>query len=405
MSTPVFCFFDPLHEVNKVGKKAILIVLDGVGIGALPDAARYGDAGAHTLGHVLANCPTALPNLRRLGLANIEGSTLPDAASAPQGCYGRMRERSAGKDTTTGHWEMCGVTLAQAFPTFPDGFPAEFIRAFEAAIGRETLGNYASSGTEILEALGARHMASGKPIVYTSADSVFQIAAHEEIIPIEELYRICAIARELLTGPLAVGRVIARPFIGQAGAFSRTARRRDFSLMPPPTVLDALSGAGLTTYGVGKIEDIFCHKGLTRSDHAAGNPACIEATLRAMREDFDGLIFTNLVDYDMVYGHRNDAKGFAGALADFDAALEHIIAAMGGQDLLILCADHGCDPTYPGTDHTREHAPLLLYGKALRGGVDLGTRNTFADVGATVLDFFGVDKPEALAGESVLGLL
>ena len=385
-----------------MGKKAILIVLDGVGIGALPDAALYGDEGAHTLGHVLRKRPVPLPNLWRMGLANIEGSMLPDPLPRPEGCYGRMRERSPGKDTTTGHWELGGAVLTRQFPTFPDGFPQEFVRRFAAAIGRETLGNYAASGTEILEILGAKHMATGRPIIYTSADSVFQIAAHEEIIPLEELYRICGIARELLDGPLAVGRVIARPFVGHPGSYTRTGNRRDFSLTPPATMLDALEDAGLTTCGVGKIEDIFARRGLTLIDHAAGNPACIEATLRAMREDFEGLVFTNLVDYDMLYGHRNDARGFAAALAAFDAALPDLITGMSEGDLLILTADHGCDPTYPGTDHTREYVPLILYQKASRGGVDLGTRDTFADVAATILAFFGVPQPGAIAGTSML---
>ncbi len=387
-----------------MNKKLVLIVLDGVGIGALPDAERYGDSGAHTLGHVLAQ-RGRLENLWKLGLPQIEGSTLSGVETVPMASFGRMRERSPGKDTTTGHWEMSGAALEQAFPVFPDGFPAEFMQRFEQAIGRETLGNYTSSGTEILEALGARHVATGRPIVYTSADSVLQIAAHEEVIQLEELYRICTLAREMLAGPLAVGRVIARPFVGTPGAFVRTAARRDFSLMPPPTMLDALSGAGLTTFGVGKIEDIFCHRGLTRSNHAAGNAACIQATVDAMSEGFGGLVFTNLVDYDMLYGHRNDPQGFYDALAAFDRALPEIQAHMGPQDMLILTADHGCDPTHPGTDHTREHVPLLIYSKALCGGVDLGTRDTFADISATVLDFFGVAQPEALSGSSLLPLL
>ncbi len=379
-------------------RKVVLIVLDGVGIGALPDAAQYGDAGAHTLAHVLNQCPTELPNLWRLGLANIAGSDLPAPADKPAAAYARMAERSPGKDTTTGHWEMSGVVLRQAFPTFPDGFPADFIAHYEAAIGTTTLGNYAASGTQIIEQLGEQHMATGCPIVYTSADSVFQIAAHEGIVPIDQLYRFCEIARDMLTGPLGVGRVIARPFEGQPGAFTRTSRRRDFSLMPPRTMLDALSEAGYATYGVGKIEDIFCHKGLTSSNHAAGNPACIEATLAAMAETDSGLIFTNLVDYDMVYGHRNDVAGFAQALHAFDSALPRIEALLGEQDVLIITADHGVDPTHPGTDHTREHIPLLVYGKALPGGIDLGTRDTYADIAATILECFGL--PERLAGTS-----
>jgi len=392
-------------ERNKhMHKKLLLIVLDGVGVGALPDAAQYGDAGAHTLKHVLAHKPK-LENLWRLGLANIEGSGLADPAKSPEACYGRMRACSPGKDTTTGHWEICGAVLDQPFPVFPNGFPAGFMHQYEAAIGQETLGNYPASGTAILEGLGQEHMATGKPIVYTSADSVFQIAAHEAICPIEELYRYCEIARDMLTGPLAVGRVIARPFVGMPGDFKRTGRRKDFSLLPPPNLLDALSGAGLLTYGVGKIEDIFCHRGLTKSNHASGNPACIQATLEAMERDSSGLIFTNLVDFDMLYGHRNDAGGFYDALAAFDAALPGIIARMNAQDLLVLTADHGCDPAHPGTDHTREYAPLIVYGKTLGGGVDLGTRDTFADIAATALAFFGVPQDQAIAGTSVLPLL
>lgn len=388
-----------------MGKRVILIVLDGAGIGALPDAAAYNDDGAHTLGHVLTQHPVPLPNLWEMGLANITGSTLSDPVRCPQASFGRMCERAPGKDTTTGHWEMSGAVLKEPFPTFPDGFPGQFIRDFEQVIGRETLGNYAASGTAILESLGAEHLATGKPIVYTSADSVFQIAAHEGIISTQLLYEMCEIARGLLTGPLAVGRVIARPFIGEPGGFVRTANRRDFSLMPPRTMLDVIAEAGMTTYGVGKIEDIFCHRGLTRSDHAAGNPACIEATLRAMEEEFDGLIFTNLVDYDMLFGHRNDAKGFAEALAAFDRALPDIVAHMGVQDLLVITADHGCDPTHPGTDHTREHVPVMVYNKALCGGVDLGTRGSFADIAATTLAYLGVPKPPEVAGVSMLDQL
>ena len=385
-------------------KKLILIVLDGAGIGALPDAAQYGDVGAHTLRHVLAHRPK-LENLWRLGLANIQESGLCGPLNSPEACFGRMRERSPGKDTTTGHWEICGAALDQPFPVFPNGFPADFVRGFEAAIGHETLGNYAASGTEILGQLGEDHLATGKPIVYTSADSVFQIAAHEDICPVEELYRYCEIAREMLTGPLAVGRVIARPFTGAPGAFARTSRRKDFSLLPPRNLLDALSAAGICTYGIGKIEDIFCHRGLTKSNHAAGNPACIQATLEAMAQDFTGLIFTNLVDFDMLYGHRNDIEGFYDALAAFDGALPGLIAAMGAEDLLVLTADHGCDPGHPGTDHTREHVPLIVYGKTLRGGVDLGTRDTFADIAAIALDFFKVQQDQAIAGASALPLL
>jgi len=385
-------------------KKLILIVLDGAGIGALPDAALYGDAGSHTLSHVLARRPK-LQNLWRLGLANIDGSALEGPVNMPVACYGRMRERSPGKDTTTGHWEICGVVLDHPFPLFPNGFPAEFMQRYEAAIGRGTLGNYPASGTAILNDLGATHITTGEPIIYTSADSVFQIAAHEGICPPDELYRYCTIARKMLAGPLGVGRVIARPFIGTPGAFVRTGNRRDFSLTPPPTLLDAFSAAGFTTYGVGKIEDIFCQRGLSRSNHATGNPACIQAMLEAMKERFTGIIFTNLVDFDMLYGHRNDVKGFYDALAAFDDALPDIIAQMNEQDLLIITADHGCDPTHPGTDHTREYVPLIVYNKTFPCGKNLGTRNTFADIAATSLAFFGIPQKKALAGRSMLPLI
>ena len=384
-----------------MNRKAIVIVLDSVGIGALPDAAAYGDAGADTLGHIINTCKPSLPNLMAMGLGNIDGASFPGACAQPTGSYGKLREVSAGKDTTTGHWEIAGVQLARPFPTFPNGFPQDFLSRFEQAVGRGTLANKPASGTAILDELGEEHMRTGKLIVYTSADSVFQIAAHEEIVPLDELYRDCEIAREMLTGDLEVGRVIARPFIGErAGAFKRTGGRRDFSAVPPPTMCDLLEASGRTVYGVGKIEDIFGHRGITRSNHAAGNPACMEATFAAMREDFDGLLFVNLVDFDMVFGHRRDVQGYAGALEVFDRQLPEIQALMGEDDLLILTADHGCDPCHHGTDHTREHTPLLVWGKKLPGGANLGTRATYADISASVLDFFGVEN--TLKGTSFL---
>lgn len=387
-----------------MGKKAILIVLDSVGIGALPDAAAYGDAGADTLGHIINTCHPDLPNLMAMGLGNIDGASFPGAAAAPTAAYGRLREVSAGKDTTTGHWEIAGVQLSRPFPTFPDGFPQAFLTRFEQAVGRGTIGNKPASGTAILDELGEEHIATGKLIVYTSADSVFQIAANEAVVPLEELYRDCEIARKMLTGELEVGRVIARPFVGErAGAFRRTGGRRDFSAMPPETMCDVLAAAGKTVYGVGKIEDIFGHRGITKSNHAAGNPACMEATFAAMREDFDGLLFVNLVDFDMVYGHRRDVEGYARALETFDRQLPQIQALMGDEDLLILTADHGCDPRHTGTDHTREHTPLLVWGRGVRPGVNLGTRETYADISATVLEFFGADKK--LKGTSFLAQL
>ena len=296
------------------------------------------------------------------------------------------------------------MQLSRPFPTFPDGFPQAFLTRFEQAVGRGTIGNKPASGTAILDELGEEHIATGKLIVYTSADSVFQIAANEAVVPLEELYRDCEIARKMLTGELEVGRVIARPFVGErAGAFRRTGGRRDFSAMPPETMCDVLAAAGKTVYGVGKIEDIFGHRGITKSNHAAGNSACMEATFAAMREDFDGLLFVNLVDFDMVYGHRRDVEGYARALETFDRQLPQIQALMGDEDLLILTADHGCDPRHTGTDHTREHTPLLVWGRGVRPGVNLGTRETYADISATVLEFFGADKK--LKGTSFLAQL
>lgn len=384
-------------------KKAILIVLDGVGVGNAPDADAYGDAGANTLGSVARIARPSLPNLSALGLAHITGSGLPRPETVC-GAYGRLTERSAGKDTTTGHWEMAGLPLLEPFPTFPNGFPAEIIDALARRSGRGIIGNCVASGTEILESLGAEHMATGRLIVYTSADSVLQIAAHEAVVPPEALWRICEAAREVLTGPYAVGRVIARPFVGEPGAFTRTARRRDFSMPPPKdTLLDCLCQEGLDVVGIGKIEDIFAHRGLTRSDHASGNAACIAATLSMLEEPLHGLIFANLVDFDMLYGHRRDAHGFASALEEVDRAIPAILSRMGPDDLLLFTADHGCDPAFRGTDHTRESVPLLCYRKRMRSPTDLGTRGSFADIAATLLSFFGL--PQTLPGESFLSQL
>ncbi len=374
-----------------MNKKAILIVLDSVGIGALEDAAAYGDVGADTLGHIMADCKPNLPNLMALGLGNIDEISFGTDVTAPIGSYGKMKEVSAGKDTTTGHWEIAGVQLKRPFPTFPNGFPQDFLEKFEQATGRGTLGNKPASGTAILDELGEEHMKTGKLIVYTSADSVFQIAAHEDVVPLSELYRYCEIAREMLKDELEVGRVIARPFIGEkSGAFKRTGGRRDYSAVPPTTMCDLLTESGKTVYGVGKIEDIFCMRGITKSNHAAGNAKCMEATFAAMDEDFDGLLFVNLVDFDMVFGHRRDVAGYAKALETFDAQIPQIMEKMGEEDLLILTADHGCDPCHTGTDHTREHVPVLVWGKQMKSGVNLGIRDTYADLSATVLDFFGV---------------
>ncbi|MBQ2700472.1 MAG: phosphopentomutase [Clostridia bacterium] len=369
-------------------KKAVLIVLDSVGVGYLPDADKYGDVGACTLGHVVEKCQPALPNMKALGLGHIVGSGLtPDEKAL--GAYGRSMEASAGKDTTTGHWEMTGLKLKEPFPTYPNGFPKELMERFEAAIGTKTLGNYPASGTVILDELGEEHMRTGYPIVYTSADSVFQIACHEDVYPIEKLYEMCEIAR----GMTQVGRVIARPFSGKPGAFVRTPRRKDFSLDPQgPTLLDAVKAKGLDCLGVGKIEDIFNHRGLTGSNHASGNPACIDAALDYLQKGFNGLLFVNLVDFDMAYGHRNDPEGYAKALEYFDQKLPEIQSYLNEEDLLIITADHGCDPTFPGTDHTREHIPILCWRKGMDKLVNLGTRDTYADIAATVAEFLGLQE-------------
>lgn len=384
--------------------RVLLVVLDSVGAGALPDAAAYGDAGANTLGHIIERESPQLENMREMGLGLIPGVGGEKPASGA-GAYGRAAEASAGKDTTTGHWEMMGLRLGTAFPTYPNGFPEEVIRAFEEKIGRKTLGNCPASGTAILDELGEEHMRTGRPIVYTSADSVFQIACHESVITREELYDMCRIAREMLTGEHAVGRVIARPFEGAGrGAFKRTAGRRDFSLEPTGrTLLNALSDQGTFTMGIGKIEDIFCMNGLKESDHAVGNPACIDALLNAIKRDCPGLVFVNLVDFDSVFGHRRDVTGYAGALAYFDKRLDEIKAAMREEDLLILTADHGCDPAHTGTDHTREYVPILAWHKGMTGLTDLGTRKTYADIAATIAELLGAK--ERFGAESFAGLL
>lgn len=382
-------------------RRVVLMVLDGVGIGALPDADAYGDVGANTLGHVAAACGGLhLPNLLRLGLGRV--IELPGAIGSQQviGGYGRMRERSVGKDTTTGHWELAGLEQQQPFATYPTGFPPEIIAAFTRSTGLEPLGNIAASGTDILRMLGAEHLASGRPIVYTSADSVFQIAAHEEVIPVERLYQICRQARALLD-PYRVGRVIARPFVGStAEDFRRTARRHDFS-MPPggETVLDRLVGAGLEVVGIGKIHDIFAGRGLTRSLCSDGNADGMAQTLVALEQLQAGLVFTNLVDFDMLYGHRLDALGFGRALEAFDAWLPQLQQALKAGDLLLITADHGCDPQVSGTDHTREYVPLLVWHPELDRGVDLGERGGFADVAATIAEALGVS---GTPGESLL---
>ena len=390
--------------MTNPARRAVLITLDGVGIGALPDAASYGDVGTNTLAHVAAACGGLhLPHLQRLGLGNLLNITGVPPVAAPQGGFGRMLERSAGKDSTTGHWELAGVIQDEPLPTFPRGFPDEIIAAFRRETGVDPLGNCAASGTDILRQLGEEHLRSGRPIVYTSADSVFQIAAHEAVIPVAQLYEICKTARRILD-PYRVGRVIARPFVGENAAnFKRTGRRHDFSLPPTgATVLDRLCAAGLQVLAVGKIDDIFTGRGITGRQASDGNADGMAKTLAALGQLEQGLVFTNLIDFDMLYGHRLDAAGFGRALEAFDAWLPNLMAQLRGDDLLLLTADHGCDPTTPGTDHTREAVPILAWSPAMTGGVDLGTRESFADVAATLDAFFGTAPGE---GQSFLGEL
>lgn len=376
--------------INRI----VLIVLDSAGVGAMPDAGDYGDEGSNTLGNIAAKVGGLnLPNLGVMGLGNIipiEG--VPPVVEA-RAAFGKMAERSAGKDTTTGHWEIAGIILERPFPTYPDGFPPEVIREFERRIGRSVLGNKVASGTEIIKELGAEHMKTGRPIVYTSADSVFQIAAHEEVIPLAELYRMCQIAREMLVGPHAVGRVIARPFIGEPGNFTRTANRHDYSLPPPtPNLLELIVQAGQSVVGVGKINDIFAGQGITRSIHTENNLDALEQIVQQVRQPQRGLLFANLVDFDMVYGHRNDIEGYARALEQFDQYLPQVIAELQPTDVLMITADHGCDPTTVSTDHSREYVPLLIFGETIRPNVNLGVRSTFADLGATVIDLLGAGQ-------------
>jgi len=372
-------------------ERAILVVLDSVGIGPMPDAASYGDAGRDTLGHISELRGLNVPNLVRLGLANIRPLAGLTPSADPEGAYGKAALLSPGKDTTTGHWEIAGIILDRAFPTYPQGFPRALMEKFEAAIGRQTLGNFPASGTEIIQQLGEEHVRTGWPIVYTSADSVFQIAAHEEIIPVAELYRMCQVARAMLQGEHRVGRVIARPFRGQPGAFVRTERRHDYAVEPPyPMLLDLLKEAALEVVGVGKIPEIFLHRGITQTRPGRDNREALESIAAAVGESTRGLIFANLVDFDMLYGHRLDVKGYGRALEEVDAFLPTILAALGPRDLLILTADHGCDPLGPSTDHSREYVPVLAAGPQVRGGTNLGTRPTLADIGATIAENFAL---------------
>jgi phosphopentomutase len=372
--------------------RVIWIVLDSVGIGELPDAADYGDVGRTTLGHIAESRPLALPNLVRLGLANIAPLAHLAAAASPIGAYWKGVTHSPGKDTTTGHWEMAGVWLDQAFPTYPHGFPSEVIAEFEKQIGRGTLGNKAASGTEIIKELGEEHVRTGKPIVYTSGDSVFQIAAHEDVIPIAELYRMCEIARKLLDGPNRVGRVIARPFAGAKGHFARTTRRHDYAVDPPkPMLLDVLAERGVPVFGIGKIHDIYNGRGVEKYVTTTGNADGMAKLTAALNDRKSGLIFCNLVDFDMLYGHRKDVEGFAQSLEEFDRLLEPFLALMRVSDFLVITADHGCDPDsrWPTTDHSREYVPILAYSPGSGAAVNLGVRQTLADMGQTVAETFG----------------
>ena len=387
-------------------KRVIWIILDSVGIGELPDADRFGDVGADTLGNIrkVRGC-LQVPNLEKLGLFQIDDTTLPRTDVIPIGAYGKAKELSNGKDTTIGHWEMIGIKTEQAFPTYPEGFPKELLDEFVRRTGcKGYLGNCVASGTQIINELGDSHMSTRHPIIYTSADSVFQIAAHEEIIPVRELYKMCETARQLLSGEHAVARVIARPFVKEGNQYVRTSNRRDFSLKPSKeSLLCYLKDAGYRVTGIGKIEDIFCGVGIGDAIHTKNNMDGIEKTLDFMETQHDGLIFTNLVEFDSTWGHRRDVEGYAKGLEDFDKELGKILDVMHEDDLLIINADHGCDPTFKGTDHTREYIPILMYHKGMKHGVNLGVLDTFADIGATIADNFGVQKLSV--GNSVKDLI
>ncbi|NEU03599.1 phosphopentomutase [Clostridium senegalense] len=382
-------------------KKVTLIVLDSVGVGELPDAKEYGDVGTNTLGNISKIVEGfSLPNLQKLGIGNIIEIKNVDSLENPMANYGKAMELSKGKDTVTGHWEISGLVLTQPLKTYPQGFPKEIIDEFESKIGRKILGNTVASGTVIIDELGEEHMRTGYPIVYTSADSVFQIAAHEEIIPLEELYKMCEIAREMLVGDKMVGRVIARPFLGsKKGDFKRTSNRHDYAVDPfGKTMLDYIKENNKSVMAVGKIEDIFNKKGITDAIHTKDNMDGVDKTLEYLKTDKEGLIFTNLVDFDMKYGHRSDPKGYADALMEFDKRLPEIMEALGEDDVLILTADHGCDPTDESTDHSREYTPLLVYGKNLKNNINLQIRNSFCDIGKTILDLLDIEN--SLNGES-----
>lgn len=381
--------------------RGIIIVLDGVGIGELPDAYKYGDEGSNTLMNIKKAVPQLqLKNMCRLGLGNIQGENLYAKAEKPMGLYGKLAEKSAGKDTTTGHWEISGIWIEKPFPTYPNGFPQEVITAFEKAVGKKVIGNCVASGTEIIKQLGQKHIETACPIVYTSADSVFQIACHTDVIPLEQLYEMCEKARKILVGKHGVGRVIARPFTTVNGEFVRTSDRHDYSLEPiGKTLLDYVKEAGMEVVSVGKIKDIFANRGITRSVKTKNNKEGIDATISLLKQDFSGIIFTNLVDYDMLYGHRNDVLGFANALREFDDRLPELMEAMNDEDFLVITADHGCDPTTISTDHSREYIFMLGYGKNIESG-NIGIRNTYSDIGKTMAKYLNIEND--LKGQAFL---
>lgn len=383
---------DKMEETFPKIKRVVLIVLDSVGIGELPDAEEYGDLGANTLVHTAeAVDGFELPNLEKLGLGKIEDIPGVDSNLKSWGVYSKMKEKSVGKDTTTGHWELAGLISERPFPVYPNGFPQEVIKSFEEAIGRKVLGNKPASGTVIIEELGKAHLESGKPIVYTSADSVFQIAAHQDLIPVQELYEMCETARDILQGEHGVARVIARPFLGELGSLKRTDHRKDFSLPPPEdTVLDKLKDNGIPVLAVGKIEDIFSNQGITSSNHTVNNMDSVEALIDFLEQDKKSFIFANLVEFDMIFGHRRNPKGYAEALKDFDIRLPEILDNLNENDMLIITADHGCDPTFKGTDHTREYVPLLVFGDKVKEDYKLQVRESFADIAATISEVFNL---------------
>jgi len=384
--------------------RAFVLVLDSVGIGELPDAGLYGDEGSHTLGHICRDVDVRVPTLASLGLGCIAPLRGIPPATAPRAAFGRMAEASPGKDSVTGHWELAGLVLDRPFPTFPHGFPPSLIAEFERRIGRRSIGNIVASGTEILERLGPEHLETGAPIVYTSADSVFQIAAHEDVIPVPELYRMCDIAYELTVEGMGLGRVIARPFVGTPGAFVRTANRHDYAMVPrSDTLLDRLVAQGIRVHAIGKIKDLFAGRGVTTSVHTANDAEVMDAVTASLAAVPAGLVFANLVDFDTQFGHRNDVAGYAANLERFDARLEALLPKLDPADLLVITADHGNDPTTPSTDHSREHVPVLLTGSAVRAGTNLGTRPTFADLGQTLAEYFGV--PALASGQSFLAAL